>query len=132
MTTYYVTPRNRMIRRYHEMDAQRPDVQIPLDVIVEGDDYLLVAYVPGVNAEELQIEVLEDVVSIKGEFIDEANEDTKFLRRERPTGKFARTMRLPAMLNASKAEAEVINGVLKLRVPKAEEAKAKQIKVKIK
>jgi HSP20 family protein len=132
MTTYYVTPRNRMIRRYREMDAQRPDVQIPLDVIVEGDDYLLVAYVPGVNAEELQIEVLEDVVSIKGEFIDEANEDTKFLRRERPTGKFARSMRLPAMLNASKAEAEVINGVLKLRVPKAEEAKAKQIKVKVK
>lgn len=132
MTTYYVTPRNRMIRRYRDMDAQRPDVQIPLDVIAEGDDYLLVAYVPGVNAEELQIEVLEDVVSIKGEFIDEATEDTKFLRRERPTGKFARTMRLPAMLNASKADAEVINGVLKLRVPKAEEAKAKQIKVKVK
>ena len=41
-------------------------------------------------------------------------------------------MRLPAMLNASGAEAEVINGVLKLRVPKAEESKAKQIKVKVK
>jgi HSP20 family molecular chaperone IbpA len=41
-------------------------------------------------------------------------------------------MRLPAMLNAAGAEAEVINGVLNLRVPKAEEAKAKQIKVKVK
>ena len=132
MTTYYVAPRNRMIRRYRELDAQRPDVQIPLDVIAEGDDYLLVAYIPGVNAEDLQIEVLEDIVSIKGEFIDETSEDTKYLRRERPTGKFARSMRLPAMLNASGAEAEVINGVLKLRVPKAEEAKAKQIKVKVK
>lgn len=132
MTTYYVAPRNRMIRRYRELDAQRPDVQIPLDVIAEGDDYLLVAYIPGVNAEDLQIEVLEDIVSIKGEFIDETSEDTKYLRRERPTGKFARSMRLPAMLNASGAEAEVIDGVLKLRVPKAEEAKAKQIKVKVK
>ncbi len=132
MTTYFVGPRNRMIRQHREMDAVRPDVQIPVDVIVEGDDYLLVAYVPGVNAEELQIEVLEDVVSIKGEFIADADEDTKFLRRERPTGKFARMMRLPAMLNASGAEAEVVNGVLKLRVPKAEEAKAKQIKVNVK
>ena len=132
MTTYYVTPRSRMMRRYRELDAQRPDVQIPLDVIADGDDYLLVAYVPGVNAEDLQIEVLEDVVSIKGEFSADADEDTKFLRRERPTGKFARSMRLPAMLNASGAEAEVVNGVLKLRVPKAEEAKTKQIKVKVK
>lgn len=132
MTTYYVSPRNRMIRRYRELDAQRPDVQIPVDVIADGDDFLMVAYVPGVNAEDLQIEVLENVVSIEGEFVDDLDEETKFLRRERPTGKFARSMRLPAMLNASGAEAEVINGVLKLRVPKAEESKAKQIKVKVK
>jgi HSP20 family protein len=121
-----------MLRRYRELDAQRPDVQIPVDVIVDGDDFLMVAYVPGVNADDLQIEVLEDVVSIKGEFVDDLDEEIKFLRRERPTGKFARSMRLPAMLNASGAEAEVINGVLKLRVPKAEESKAKQIKVKVK
>jgi HSP20 family protein len=121
-----------MHRRYREMDAQRPDVQIPLDVIAEGDDYILVAYVPGVNADDLQIEVLEDVVSIKGEFHSDLTEDAKLLRSEIPTGKFARSMRLPSLLNAASAEAEVINGVLKLRVPKAEEAKAKQIKVKVK
>ena len=132
MTTYYLSPRRRMYRRYRDLDAQRPDVQIPVDVIADGDDFLLEAYVPGVNAEDLQIEVLEDIVSIKGEFIAEADEDTKFLRRERPTGNFSRSMRLPAMLNASGAEAEVVNGVLKLRVPKAEEAKAKKIKVKVK
>lgn len=132
MTTYFISPRSRMLRQYREMDSQRPDVQIPLDVIAEGDDYVLMAYVPGVKAEELQIEILEDVVSIKGEFIEESNEDTKFLRRERPTGSFARSMRLPTLLNASGAEAEVVNGVLKLRVPKAEEAKPKQIKVNVK
>ena len=132
MTTYYISPRSRMHRRYQELDAQRPDVQIPVDVIEEGDDFLMIAYVPGVNAEDLQIEVLDNVVSIKGEFVVDLDEEAKILRRERPTGKFARTMRLPATLNASGAEAEVINGVLKLRVPKAEEAKAKQIKVKVK
>ena len=132
MMTYYVSPRSRMMRQFREMDSQRPDVQIPLDVIAEGDDYLLVAYVPGVKAEELQIEILEDVVSIKGEFVDKSTEDTNYLRRERPTGSFARSMRLPTLLNASGAEAEVVNGVLTLRVPKAEEAKPKQIKVKVK
>jgi len=132
MTTYFISPRSRMLRQYREMDSQRPVVQIPLDVIAEGDDYVLTAYVPGVKAEELQIEILEDVVSIKGEFIDESTEDTQFLRRERPTGSFARSMRLPTLLNASGAEAEVVNGVLKLRVPKAEEAKPKQIKVNVK
>ena len=132
MTTYFISPRSRMLRQYREMDSQRPDVQIPLDVIAEGDDYVLMAYVPGVNAEELQIEILEDVVSIKGEFEDESSEDTNFLRRERPTGSFARSMRLPTLLNAAGAEAEVVNGVLKLRVPKAEEAKPKQIKVSVK
>ena len=132
MTTYFISPRSRMLRQYRELDSQRPDVQIPLDVIAEGDDYVLMAYVPGVNAEELQIEILEDVVSIKGEFEDESSEDTNFLRRERPTGSFARSMRLPTLLNAAGAEAEVVNGVLKLRVPKAEEAKPKQIKVSVK
>ena len=132
MTTYFISPRSRMLRQYRELDSQRPDVQIPLDVIAEGDDYVLMAYVPGVNAEELQIEILEDVVSIKGEFEDESSEDTNFLRRERPTGSFARSMRLPTLLNAAGAEAEVVNGVLKLRVPKAEEAKPKQIKVNVK
>ncbi len=132
MTTYYVSPRSRMHRRYNQMDTQRPDVQIPLDVIAEGDDFVLVAYVPGVKAEDLQIEIIENVVSIKGEFHSDLAEDAKMLRNEIPTGSFARSMRLPSLLNASGAEAEVINGVLKLRVPKAEEAKAKQIKVKVK
>jgi HSP20 family protein len=132
MTTYYISPRTRLHRRYHELDAQRPDVQIPLDVIAEGDDYRLVGYVPGVKAEDLQIEILEDVVSIKGEFANEYDEDIKVLRRERPTGKFARSLRLPTMLNAAGASAEVTNGVLTLVVPKAEEAKARQIQVKVK
>ena len=132
MTTYYVSPRSRMHRHYNQMDAQRPDVQIPLDVIADGDDYILIAYVPGVKAEDLQIEILEDVVSIKGEFHSDLAEEATMLRSEIPTGTFARSMRLPSLLNAAGAEADVVNGVLKLRVPKAEEAKAKQIKVNVK
>jgi HSP20 family protein len=133
MVTYYISPRGRIARRFdHMSDSPRPDVQIPVDVIAEGDDYRITALVPGVKADDLQIEILEDVVSIRGEFVNELDEEATILRRERPSGKFERTMRLPTMLNAAGAEAEVINGVLNLRVPKAEEAKAKQIKVKVK
>lgn len=133
MVTYYVSPRRRFAHRHvPATDAQRPDVQIPVDVIVDGDDYRISALVPGIKAEDLKIEIMEDVVSIQGEFTSEESEDIKYLRRERPTGTFGRTMRLPTMLNSAGAEAEVIDGVLHLRVPKAEEAKAKQIKVKTK
>ncbi len=133
MVTYYISPRSRIARRNMPVtDAQRPDVQIPVDVIVDGDDYRISALVPGIKADDLKIEILEDVVSIEGEFVSEDSEDIKYLRRERPTGTFGRTMRLPTMLNAAGAEAEVIDGILHLRVPKAEEAKAKQIKVKTK
>ncbi len=134
MTTYYISPRNGIARRHaHMADAQRPDVQIPVDVMVEGDDYLIKAMVPGINPDEIKIEVIEDVVSIQGEFAaEEYAEDVQVLRRERPVGSFGRTLRLPAMLNAVGADAEVVNGILTLRVPMAEEAKAKQIKVKAK
>jgi len=133
MVTYYISPRRRLAQRYAQMaDSQHPEVQIPVDVIAEGDDFRITALVPGVKADELQIEILEDVVSIKGEFVSYLDEEAVILRRERPTGKFERSMRLPALLNAGGAEAEVVNGVLNLRVPKAEEAKAKQIKVKVK
>lgn len=131
MVTYYINPRNGIARRHaHMADAQRPAVQIPVDVMVNGDDYYISAMVPGINPDDIKIEVIEDVVSIQGEFAAEENEDMQYLRRERPVGTFGRTLRLPSMLNAAGAEAEVVNGILKLRVPKAEEAKAKQIKVK--
>jgi HSP20 family protein len=133
MVTYYVSPRRRIAQRYRQLsDSQRPDVQIPVDVVADGDDYRITALVPGVKAEDLQIEILEDVVSIKGEFVSYLDEDAEILRQERPAGKFERTMRLPTLLQAAGADAEVVNGVLNLRVPKAEEAKAKQIKVKVK
>lgn len=132
MVTYYISPRNGIARRHaHMADAQRPNVQIPVDVMVDGDDYRIVAMVPGINPDDIKIEVIEDVVSIQGEFAAEEHEDdVKYLRRETPAGTFGRTLRLPTMLNAAGAEAEVVNGILSLRVPKAEEAKAKQIKVK--
>jgi HSP20 family protein len=122
-----------MARRFaHMSESYRPDVHIPVDVIVEGEEYLIKAFVPGVTAEDVKIEILENVVSISGEFTSDADEDTSYMLREVPSGDFSRKLRLPKLLDASGAEAEVKDGILNLRVPLAEEAKAKQIKVKVK
>lgn len=130
MLRYYVTPRHRLARLAAE--SQRPDVYIPVDVIEEESSYTITALVPGVNAEDVKIEVLEDVLSISGEFPVIEDEEVHYLLCEQPRGAFNRKLRLPSLLNASKAEAEVVNGVLMVKVPVAEQAKAKQIKIKAK
>jgi HSP20 family protein len=128
-----MNPAYRMARRRARLsDAERTEVHIPVNVTVADDVYTLTAMIPNISADDVKIEILEDVVTISGEFSSEENEEIKYLLRELPTGRFSRRLRLPVMLDASGAEAEVKNGILNLRVPQAEETKAKQIKVKTK
>ncbi|MDH5508557.1 MAG: Hsp20/alpha crystallin family protein [Anaerolineae bacterium] len=129
MMTYRIAPRRLAHRFPVEGEAAQNSVHIPVDVRVEEDDFLITAFVPGVSAEDVKIEILDDTVSLSGEFLKDASEDVAYLLQERPSGAFHRRMRMPSALNAAKAEAQVTNGVLSLRIPKAEEAKAKQIKV---
>jgi HSP20 family protein len=133
MLTYYVSPRRRLAHRLARLnDTRYPDVHIPVDVVREGEEFVITALLPGISAEEVSIEILEDTVSISGEFPVEADEDVRYLLRERPSGKFSRSLRLPHLLEEDSASAEVKDGVLSLRVLQAEETKAKQIKVKAK
>lgn len=133
MTTFYLTPR-RLARRYANLpDAVQTDVHIPVDVSADADGYTLTALVPGLAAEAVAIEVLENTITLRGEFSrQELPEGSQVLLQERPSGAFLRTLRLPGALNPAQAEAEVKHGVLTVRVPKAEEARPKQIKVKAK
>ena len=138
--TMYMTPyRRRHLRSLAQHDriarsfgSMHSDVHIPLDVKDEKDAFVLYAIVPGLNAEDIEIEILNDTVSISGEFKHETNEEETYLRRERPTGNFHRSLRFAAKLDATKAEAKLENGVLNLRVPKVPEAQPKSIKVKTK
>ena len=133
MMTYYVSPRHRLAQRLARMnDTRYPDVHIPMDVIEDGEDFVITAILPGISAEDVTIEVLENKVSISGEFPVDDREDVRYLLRERPSGKFSRTLRLPLILDDKGAEAEYKDGLLSLRIPQAEETKAKQIKVKAK
>ncbi len=103
---------------------------LPLDVYETGDDIMVAATVPGVKSEDLDITVQGDVLTIRGEMKpDESMTDEKFHRRERYSGRFARQVVLPTSVNSGQAEAHFEDGVLKLRLPKAEQAKERKIQV---
>jgi len=118
----------RPVRHYHHQES---DIHVPMDVIVDEDAYLIELIVPGLAADEIEIEIVEKTIEIQGEF-KAPEEDIKYLRKERPSGKFRRVIRLPKLLNMEKSEANLVDGILSLRVPVAEEALPKTIKIKVK
>jgi HSP20 family protein len=131
MTFYLQTyPYRRMARRW----VENRDQTLRINVREQDDAYILSALVPGLKSDELNIQVLEDVVRIQGEYkrsgpADKAD-DSNYLVRELPNGSFTRTLRLPAAIDAEHVEADITDGVLTLRLPKAESARPKQIKIK--
>ncbi len=103
---------------------------LPLNVVLSGDEYVITAAVPGLKAEDLHLEVLGDTVTLRGELpAPEVGEQDQWLLRERRSGKFVRTLTLPTEVEGAKTEATVEQGVLTVRLPKAEAAKPKSIKV---
>ncbi|MBN1231636.1 MAG: Hsp20/alpha crystallin family protein [Anaerolineales bacterium] len=105
-------------------------VHIPVDVVLKGDDFVISAYLPGIKAEDVDIEIQEKTVSISGEFTRAEEDDAAYLLNERPYGKFNRILRFAKALEAEKANAEMKDGVLTLIIPQADHVKAKQIVVK--
>jgi len=138
--TMYMTPyRRRYLRNLAQTDRiarnfglEHSDVHVPLDVKDENDAFVLSAIIPGLNAEDIEIEILNDTVSISGEFKRNSEEEETYLRCERPTGKFHRSLRFATKLDYGKAEANLENGILNLRISKVPEAQPKSIKVKTK
>lgn len=107
--------------------AENRERSLGINVQEEDDAYILSALVPGLKAEDLNIQVLEDVVRIDGEYKAEEND---YLVREIPSGSFTRTLRLPSVIDADQVEANIADGVLTLTLPKAESARPKKISIK--
>lgn len=124
LQTYpYQRPYRRVTRRWVGNDQHTLNVNIR----EEDDAYVLSALVPGLKAEDLNIQVLDDVLRIEGEYKQDENQ---FLMQELPYGSFSRTLRLPASIEADSVEAKIADGVLTLTLPKAESAKPKKIQIK--
>jgi HSP20 family protein len=136
MAMYYMNPVRAMARRHmwdqmmnNNVEGEKSNVVFPVDVSVDDDGYVVSAFLPGVTAEDLDIQVVNDSITIKGEIKLDRKEDERYLISERPSGKFFRVIELPDELNSEKADADLKNGVLTLRVPKSEMARPRKIKI---
>jgi HSP20 family protein len=102
-----------------------------INVTEDKDNYYVRAELPGLKADDLELSVTGDTLSISGERkIPAEDEKAQYHRRERDAGRFSRIVSLPAQLNTGKVEASCTDGVLAVTLPKAEEAKPRQIAVK--
>jgi HSP20 family protein len=101
---------------------------LPVNVRDEDEAFILTALVPGLRADDLTIQVIQSLVQIEGEFKPDESERSQSLLRELPAGPFRRSLQLPAPVQAEQVEARIADGVLTLRLPKAESARPKTIK----
>jgi HSP20 family protein len=100
-----------------------------VNVFGDGEDFVLVAELPGVKKEDLDIQVRGDTVRIQGKKMVADEENASVHRRERGAGQFDRTLTLPAELDAAKVSAQYRDGVLTLRLPRAESAKPRTVTI---
>ncbi len=109
--------------------------RLPLNIYADPEGYTFVAITPGLSADQLNIEAEGNTVKISGETVAPAltaDERTRVLRSEIGYGKFSRAFEMPEEIEADKIEANLENGVLTVRVPKAEAVKPRTIKVSTK
>ena len=110
---------------------QSEGYSLPLDVIEEDGQYIVKASIPGVNPEDVEITLSDNVLTIKGETKQENERNAaNYHVRERRSGSFVRQIALPMNVNPDQVEATNENGVLTLHLPKSEAAKPKKIAVK--
>lgn len=112
-------------------ERQPGAMSLALDVAEQEDAFIVKASIPGVPADDVEITLTDNVLTIKGEMKEDKEiNETSYHLRERRYGSFVRSVTLPTTVDADKIEAGNENGVLTLTLPKAEVAKPKKIEVK--
>ena len=103
-----------------------------VDLYEDKDDIVVKAELPGINKENIELNLTNNILTIKGE--KKKGEEVKeenYYKCERSYSSFLRTLELPKGIHAEKVKAAFKNGILEVRLPKTEEAKKKEIKVKV-
>jgi HSP20 family protein len=104
-----------------------------IDMYQTDDEVVVKASLPGIKADEVQINISSDVLTIKGETKQkEEKKDRSWHIREHRWGAFERSVRLPTGVNSDQAQADFENGILTITLPKSEKVKPKTITVKAK
>lgn len=103
-----------------------------VDILESKDGYLLRAELPGMRREDFNLEVKDGTLTLSGERkVDEAANGVQYHRVERTAGKFSRSFSLPQTVKSEEIKATYRDGILEIHVPKAEEAKPKQISISV-
>ena len=103
-----------------------------VDIYETNDSFVVSADLPGLNKDEIQIDLKDNTLTLKGEkkFEEKVSKDN-YIRVERAYGSFVRSFTLPQNVDPEKIKAKYKEGVLEVTIPKREEAKPKQIKVEL-
>lgn len=102
-----------------------------LDLYQNNDNVVAIVELPGMRKEDIEISLQDGMLTIAGERKAESGQEEGATRTERFTGKFRRSITLPTRVDANKVNATYKDGILSVTLPKAEEAKPKQIQVNV-
>ena len=103
-----------------------------VDLAETDEEVVVTAELPGVKQDDVDISITDDILTIKGEKKEEKEvKEKNYHRVERSYGSFQRSISLPTNVQPDKAKASYKDGVLHVTIPKAEEAKPKQIKINV-
>ncbi len=118
---------NRNFTRYNTTNCP-----VAIELKDTREDLILRSELPGVDAENLEVQVAKQAVLIAGEIKDESNtESNGYYRSELHYGRFQRIINLPVPVKNEQVKAELKNGILKLVMPKTEEAKFKKVNINV-
>jgi HSP20 family protein len=101
----------------------------PINVFQQGDDFVAVVELPGVDKDSLHIEAKENTIRIAGRKTIKYDQNASVHRRERVTGSFDRTISVPIQINPDGIRAEMRDGLLALHIPRAERDKPRKISI---
>lgn len=130
---------NRAFDGFFRRDTWDEDNLVPtswspsVDVAERNDEYVVKVELPGVSKDDVKITMQDNVLTIRGEKKEEKEtKESSYHRVERSYGSFQRFFTLPTTVKSDKVDASYKDGILTISLPKAEEAKPKQIEVKVK
>ena len=123
------------IRTLHPTDGEELEKGTwapAVDIYETNDSFVVSADLPGLNKDEIQIDLKDNTLTLKGEkkFEEKVSKDN-YIRVERAYGSFVRSFTLPQNVDPEKIKAKYKEGVLEVTIPKKEEAKPKQVKVEL-
>jgi HSP20 family protein len=119
------------VAQKQEDDWFEPEGELAVDVYETGDDITVQATIAGVNPDDLNVSIENDVVTISGERTNTEEEEGKnYFYQECYWGAFSRQVVLPSEVDGSRAEASMKNGIFTLKIPKVERKKLRKIKVR--